>query len=62
MKISIAVKEAAFFNLRVENNLAQFKQEADLSVINRILNDLLDVAYKVYGRDLFGKRLSDLAL
>jgi len=55
MKISITVKEAAFFNLRVENNLAQFKQEADLSVINQILNEVLDVAYKVYGRDLFGK-------
>ena len=48
------LKEPNFFNSRVVNNLAQFKQEADLVVANRITDNLRDVADKVYSRDLFG--------
>ena len=49
------LKETEFFNSRVENNLAQFKKEADVIVANRITADIVDVAHKVYSRDLFGQ-------
>ena len=49
------LKEPEFFRSRVVNDLAQFKQEADLIVANRITDDIRDVAAKIYSRDLFGK-------
>ena len=50
-----ALKELEFFNSRVVKDLVEFKHEADVIVANRMTNDISDVAYKVYSRDVFGK-------
>jgi UDPglucose 6-dehydrogenase len=48
------LKEKTFFGSRVVNDLAQFKSEADVIVANRKTDDINDVLFKVYSRDLFG--------
>lgn len=49
------LKEPAFFNSPVVNELAAFKARCDVIVANRLSPDLADVRDKVYTRDLFGQ-------
>jgi UDPglucose 6-dehydrogenase len=46
--------ETHFYNSPVVNDIAAFKELADLIVANRQTDDLADVMHKVYTRDLFG--------
>lgn len=44
-----------FHDAKVLNSLAQFKEESDVIIANRMDDELLDVVEKVYTRDLFAK-------
>lgn len=49
-----AMAEAEFFGSQVVRNLADFKQDCDLILANRLTPDIEDVKDKVFTRDLFG--------
>lgn len=48
------LKEAEYYHSRVINDLTKFKTECDVIIANRMVDDIRDVADKVYTRDLFG--------
>lgn len=47
------LKEEAFFNSKVIRDLDSFKKMSDVIVVNRVTNELEDVADKVYTRDIY---------
>jgi UDPglucose 6-dehydrogenase len=50
-----ALHEEEFFHSKVISDFEEFKRISDVIVANRLTDDIIDVADKVYTRDLFGR-------
>jgi UDPglucose 6-dehydrogenase len=48
------LKEPLFFNSFVETDFSLFKENSDIILANRMVDDLYKVKEKVFTRDLFG--------
>ena len=49
-----SLKEDRFFNSKVIETIEELKADSDVILSNRMVEELLDVEYKVYTRDIFG--------
>ena len=49
------LKEDEFYQSRVIKDLEEFKKMSNIIIANRMVDEIRDVAEKVYTRDLFGK-------
>ena len=50
-----SLEESEFLHSKVITDLQAFKEMSDVIVANRLMDDIQDVAHKIYSRDLFGK-------
>ena len=49
------LKENIFMGIKIEKNLTFFKENSEIIVANRISENLKDVMYKVFSRDVYNK-------
>ena len=49
------LKDNDFFNSRVIKDLNEFKEISDVIIVNRLDDNIEDLEYKVYTRDLFAR-------
>ncbi len=49
------ISDSFFENMKILNNLEEFKRQADVIVANRVTDDLKDVLSKVYTRDIYSR-------
>lgn len=48
------IKEHTFLDVKINNDLEDFKKESEIVITNRMNDDLKDISSKIYTRDLYG--------
>ena len=48
------IEDGSFNEMKVLNNIQEFKEKCDLIVANRLDKKIKDVDFKVFSRDIFG--------